>query len=234
MTILRIILLSAVFTIIPASYGISSSTDIRVRIQDEIERFLQQKLASRDGGFDTNISVQQNEIDERIQIPDCEAGFEYSVNEESLGQPYLSIRVNCRSSDWYLFTSAQVVTTRQVVVASSILSPGTVLNSDNLIVREMDVNSLRHTPFVSAESLIGAKLKRRIRAGSPILPNMLCFICKGDRITIVAQAAGMQVKTAGIAQQDGVVGDSIQVVNANSKKAVIAQVANTQTVVVNL
>ena len=63
---------------------------------------------------------------------------------------------------------------------------------------------------------------------------MLCFVCKGDRITISAEVGKMKVKTAGIAQQDGVVGDNIQVLNASSKKTVIARVASVERVVIQL
>jgi flagella basal body P-ring formation protein FlgA len=44
----------------------------------------------------------------------------------------------------------------------------------------------------------------------------------------------MKVKTSGIARQDGVIGDTIEVVNSSSNKSVIAEVASTQEVVVNL
>ena len=78
------------------------------------------------------------------------------------------------------------------------------------------------------------RLKYRVREGQPVQSNMLCFVCKGDRITISARAAGMAVKTSGIAQQDGVIGDTIRVENSNSRKTVVAEVASTQEVVVNL
>ena len=77
-------------------------------------------------------------------------------------------------------------------------------------------------------------MKRRATNGQPVQANMLCFICKGDRITITAEVAGMRVKTAGIAQQDGVVGDSIKVINASSQKAVVARVASSEEVVIHL
>ena len=77
-------------------------------------------------------------------------------------------------------------------------------------------------------------MKRRITDGQALQSNMLCFVCKGDRITITAEVAGMKVKTAGIAQQDGVVGDNIKVVNASSQKAIVARVASSDEVVIHL
>ena len=114
------------------------------------------------------------------------------------------------------------------------ISPDTVLSASHLSLAEVDIKQLRHTPFTSLEDVVGARLKYRVREGQPVQANMLCFICKGDRITISANAGAMKVKTSGIARQDGVIGDTIEVVNSSSNKSVIAEVASTQEVVVNL
>jgi len=42
------------------------------------------------------------------------------------------------------------------------------------------------------------------------------------------------VKTAGIAEQDGVIGDTIRVTNTSSQNTVIAEVASAKEVVVHL
>jgi flagella basal body P-ring formation protein FlgA len=142
--------------------------------------------------------------------------------------------VSCRNNEWYLFTSGQVTRTKEIVVTQGAISPGTVLTSSNLSLAKVDVRRLRYTAFTDLEALIGARMKRRVTDGQAIQSNMLCFVCKGDRITITAEIAGMEVKTAGIAQQDGVVGDNIKVINASSQKAVIARVASPEEVVIHL
>lgn len=202
------------------------------RIQKDASSYLLSAIGDRHG--DENLQVDIVPIDDRIQIPACPTGFNYHADPASLSQSYVSVRVSCGNNDWYLFTNARVSRTRTVVVTSGMLSPGTLLSAENLSFSEIDVNMLRHTSYEDMTQLIGARLKRRIRNGQPIQSNMLCFVCKGDRITILAQAGGMRVKTAGIAKQDGVIGDNIQVVNASSKKSLIAEIASTQTVVVNL
>ncbi len=201
-------------------------------IENGVERYLKEALHSDD--IDTQVHIEVVSIDNRIAIPQCNEGFDYYADDDSLSQSYISVRVSCRNNDWYLFSSAQVSRTRQIVVTAGMVSPGTVLTSENLQLADIDVKRLRHTAYSDLQQLVGARMKRRVREGSPVQANMLCFVCKGDRITITAQTAGMQVKTAGIAQQDGVVGDTIKVVNASSQKSVIAEVASAQTVVVNL
>jgi flagellar basal body P-ring formation protein FlgA len=58
-------------------------------------------------------------------------------------------------------------------------------------------------------------------------------VCKGDRIVIGAGSANMQVKTNGIALEDGKLGESIRVKNARSNKDLVAQVVSTSEVKVN-
>ncbi|WP_245953174.1 flagellar basal body P-ring formation chaperone FlgA [Alteromonas aestuariivivens] len=196
------------------------------------QQYLQQAIGTMNE--DDKLHIDMVAIDSRISIPDCPTGFQYHVGDEALLQSYLSVRVSCANNDWYLFTNARITRTRSVVVTSGMISPGTLLTSQNLELADIEVNRLRHTAFTNIKDLIGARMKHRVRPGQPIQTNMLCFVCKGDRITISAGTNVMRVKTAGIAQQDGVIGDTIEVINAQSQKSVIAEVASTQEVVVNL
>jgi len=206
-------------------------------MHDEVHRGVHDYLLSMldiDDDVDTNIDVSVVKIDDRINIPECNTGFQFNASQESLRQSYISVRVSCDNNDWYLFTSAQVNRTKKIVVTSGAVSPGTVLTATNLTFAEVDIRRLRHTAFTDIDTLIGARMKRRIVDGQAIQSNMLCFVCKGDRITITASLSGMAVKTSGIAQQDGVVGDTIKVQNASSQKMIIAEVASAQEVVVHL
>ena len=202
------------------------------QVEDGAKQYLINQL--NDNAQDTNIDVDIVKIDDRINIPDCPTGFQYNASQEALNQSYISVRVSCKNNEWYLFTSGQVTRTKEIVVTQGAISPGTVLTSSNLTKAKVDVRRLRYTAFTDLESLIGARMKRRVTDGQAIQSNMLCFVCKGDRITITAEVAGMEVKTAGIAQQDGVVGDNIKVLNASSQKAIIAKVASPEEVVIHL
>ena len=203
-----------------------------VRVEEGAKQYLLSQLT--DNAQDTSIDVAIVKIDDRINIPDCPTGFQYNASQEALSQSYISVRVSCQNNEWYLFTSGQVTRTKEIVVTQGAVSPGTVLTSSNLTLAKVDVRRLRHTAFTDLEALIGARMKRLVTNGQAIQSNMLCFVCKGDRITITAEVAGMEVKTAGIAQQDGVVGDNIKVLNASSRKAVIARVASPEEVVIHL
>ena len=121
-----------------------------------------------------------------------------------------------------------------VVVISNAVSPGTILNSGNIKLVDMNRALLRRTTFSSVEEVLGARIKRRVRPGQPITPNNLCFVCKGDTIIINASNAVMQVKATGVAMQDGNIGDTINVTNSRSKKQINARVASINEVIVGI
>ena len=215
---------------------VSLNTSASQSMHEKIEEGTKKYLLSQLSGFDqdSNVDVAVVKIDERINIPQCPTGFQYNSSADALAQSHISVRVSCGDNDWYLFTSGHVTRTTDIVVTRGAVSPGTVLTSSNLSIAKVDVRKLRFTAFTDVDALIGARVKRRITDGQALQSNMLCFVCKGDRITITAEVAGMKVKTAGIAQQDGVVGDNIKVVNASSQKAIVARVASSDEVVIHL
>jgi len=210
----------------------SASQSMHEKIEEGTKKYLLSQLSSFDQ--DSNVDVAVVKIDERINIPQCPTGFQYNSSADALAQSHISVRVSCGNNDWYLFTSGHVTRTTDIVVTRGAVSPGTVLTSSNLSIAKVDVRKLRFTAFTDVDALVGARVKRRITDGQALQSNMLCFVCKGDRITITAEVAGMKVKTAGIAQQDGVVGDNIKVVNASSQKAIVARVASSDEVVIHL
>lgn len=214
------------------SFSCVATDSLHRVVENGAKDYLVSQLA--DYTADTNIDVDIVKIDDRINIPECPEGYQYHTSEEALRQSYISVRVSCQNNDWYLFTSGQVSRTKDIVVTYGAVSPGTVLTSSNLKMASVDIKRLRYTTFTNIETLVGARMKRRATNGQAIQANMLCFVCKGDRITISAEVGKMKVKTAGIAQQDGVVGDNIQVLNASSKKTVIARVASVEKVVIQL
>ncbi|MFT4940073.1 MAG: flagella basal body P-ring formation protein FlgA [Paraglaciecola sp.] len=176
------------------------------------------------------VNVKVNPIDSRLSIPQCNSGLQFSASIESLNRSIVTVKADCPDSNWYMFLVVAVTQMQSVVVISSAVSPGTVLTEDNIKVVEMNKKLLRRTTFADTQDVIGARVKRRTRAGRPVDPNNLCFVCKGDSIVINAGSPGMQVKASGVALEDGNLGDTIFVRNSRSKKKIDAQVVSTNEV----
>lgn len=204
-------------------------------IKKQVLVFLQNRLLSSSPGYlagDLRIAVR--DVDKRIDIPNCNTPYSFETNASPTQQSNVSVKVSCHDTDWYLFMHASVNIVQEVVVTNDNLSPGTLLSRRNLKVIEVDKNKLRGSTFTSIEEVAGARIKRRVRAGNIIDDRMLCFICKGDRVTIAALTSGLSITVYGVAQEDGVLGDTIQVRNISSDKMVYAKIASTSQVEISI
>ena len=181
----------------------------------------------------SKITISAKKIDKRINIPVCPLPLTASTSNR-FDQSSVTVKVECPSNHWFIYLSVKVEEVQPVVVPNTALSPGTILTKDNLEIININKNRLRSTTYQEPETLIGARLKRRSRPGQPISPSMLCFVCKGDAIVIVAQASNVQIKTSGVAQQDGNIGDTIIVKNKRSKKRIGAKVVSIKQVEVQI
>lgn len=212
-----------------------AESSIHQSLQEQVGNFLQgQLLSASSGSIESDLRIVVREIDERIDIPLCATPYNFETNNQPTQQSNVSVKVSCNDTNWYLFMHASVSVVQEVVVTSDNLSPGTLLSKRNLKVIEIDKNRLRGSTFTSVEQVLGARIKRRVRAGNIIDDRMLCFVCKGDRVTIAAISAGLSIKVYGVAQEDGVLGDTIQVRNISSDKLVFAKIASTSQVEINI
>ncbi|MGJ8682962.1 flagellar basal body P-ring formation chaperone FlgA [Paraglaciecola sp.] len=203
----------------------------KVQLITQAENYISNKLT---GGTNKTIKVKAMPIDDRIKIPVCHSRLDFSVNSEVINQSNITVKATCSDNNWYMFLVVKATEIQPVVVLSSAVSPGTLLTENNLHIIEMDTKRLRSTTFSAVENVVGARIKRRVSAGRPIYPSNLCYVCKGDSVTISANSNVMQVKTSGIALEDGNMGDTISVRNNRSNKRIKAKVADTGQVEVNI
>ena len=236
--------LSIVFTCFLISFAIKAQINTNNSLptnfeQSDAHELLQEKvykhlLHELNPATNDSTKIIVRSIDKRIDIPHCQVPLTFQTNGAFTQQSNMSVKVECPSTNWYLFTHATVVTIQQVVTVTDNISPGTLLTNSNVALIEVDKNKLRGSAFFKIEDVIGARIKRRIRAGSIVDDRMLCFVCKGDRVTIAAISGGLSLKVYGVAEEDGVLGDTIQVRNLSSDKLVYAQVASTTEVQIRI
>ncbi|WP_081587583.1 flagellar basal body P-ring formation chaperone FlgA [Paraglaciecola arctica] len=197
---------------------------IKQQLSSQAEQFV---LGQLDPNNDKTIDAVAMPIDERVHVPVCSSELTFSSSPEALSQSNVMVKAQCSDNDWYMFMVVKATETQPVVILSSAVSPGTLLTTDNVHVVKMDKKRLRSTTFADIEDVVGARIKRRVSAGRPVNPNNLCYVCKGDNVTISAGNLSMRVKTNGFALEDGRMGETIQVENRRSSKKIYARVVGT-------
>jgi len=115
----------------------------------------------------------------------------------------------------------------EVVVAAGALKRGDILSPRDLTIQVMDIGSLDN-PGLDLKDLVGKKLQRTLRAGSPVLLSMveaLPVVRRGERVKMVINSGALHLTATGLAHSDGALDQMIRVQNISSNKTVYCRVA---------
>lgn len=181
------------------------------------------------------LSYQAVPLDRRIKIKPCDQPLQYVIPGKATLNKRTTVQVSCQGPKyWNLYVQVKVKRMVPMVVAKHNLAPGTVINSENIAVIMKDASQVRGRALQSADSLYGAKASRYVTAGQPVTMRKVCLVCNGDSVTIVAKLKGLQVKSTGISQQNGSLGDNIAILNSRSNKRIEAKVVAVNRVEINI
>lgn len=214
------------WVLVPFAVSAAVNDPLKLQVTSGAEDYVRSNILTQNDGLE----VKAKPLDDRIQIPQCSERFTYKASPESLNQSNVTVRATCEALNWYVYMMVHVSEMQDMVVVNTVVAPGTLLTNANTEVIRVDKKTLRTTTYVDKEDVIGARIKRRVRSGQPITPRMLCYVCKGDSIVINASIGGLSIKTSGVAQQDGNLGDTIMVRNSHSKKIIDAKVTKSSEV----
>lgn len=125
-----------------------------------------------------------------------------------------------------LFLRAKVEVIKELVAAGRAIKKGKVLEAADLTMSQRDVAMLPEKYCVENTSLIGKEAKITIPANSTLFEWMAGdqpLIRKGSEVNILAVAPGLTVKTRGVIQADGYLGEDVKV-RGNNKKMMTGKV----------
>ena len=171
--------------------------------------------------------IPQN-LEGRLTPPRCYPPISVELASDREISRNNTVKIGCSTPDygypWQMYLSVRVDIQYPVVVATELLSPDQIIDTHHLAIMYVDQYSLKGQFFSEPHSLLGSRVKRRVAKDSPIIGNNLCFVCKGDMVSIYAKTANIQIKTLGEAMRDGNIGEAIRVKNNQSNKQLEAVV----------
>lgn len=181
------------------------------------------------------LSYQAVPLDRRIKIKPCDTPLQFVIPGKATLNKRTTVQVSCQSPKyWNLYVQVKVKRMVPMVVAKVNLAPGTVISEQNIAVILKDASQVRGRSLQTADKLYGAKASRYVTAGQAVTMRKVCLVCNGDNVTIVAKLKGLQVKSTGISQQNGSLGDNIAILNSRSNKRIEAKVVAVNRVEINI
>ncbi|MGI5309256.1 flagellar basal body P-ring formation chaperone FlgA [Rheinheimera sp. WS51] len=169
-------------------------------------------------------------LDERIGNKTCTAPLDFSLSQP-ISQRQNTILIQCLTDDnWKLYLSVRIDQVVQAVILKQNIASGTQITADMLALETRERRFVRGSLITEPSQIVGAKTKRTLSMGQMLTLQDVCLVCKDDVVTISISNKGLNVSATGIAQQDGSLGDSIEIINRQSKRTIRAEVTGVNSV----
>lgn len=196
-----------------------SAAAIRAAVQAAAERQLE---PGQGGTFEFDVG----DVDSRLRLAACP---ELAVTMPPPTSAFLAAQVTCRQPFWTLYVTVRVHAWDRAVVAAANLAPGTKLTAGDLTLSRVDTLATSAAYMTDPAQAEGMILRANVRAGAPILTQLLerpLMVHRGDTVVLTLFDSAMTIRTTAVAMEDGREGDHITVENADSKKMFRAAVAD--------
>jgi flagella basal body P-ring formation protein FlgA len=191
---------------------------------ESIERAAMVFLEQQHAGAPTPPRVTVGRIDPRLRLSLCGTAPEAFIPPGQKVVGTTTVGVRCEApSPWTVYVQATVALMQPVLVLRRPLPRGTVLGAADVDMVEKDVARLTIGYLTDLKDVDGMVLRRSVSAGAVLHPGLVqhpVSIRRGERVTILGQIGGIEVRMEGQALADGAKGDIIQVRNLSSGRAI--------------
>lgn len=188
-------------------------------IYDAAQQFMTQHI---EAVYKQRAEIKNGQLDSRLKLNQCSSPLEAYLPAGSRDLGRLTVGVKCSDSrPWSLHLPVTVTIYKNVIVAARSLSRGKTLAQSDFKRVKYDMSQLPAGYIEDPSYGVGMELKRRLSSGVPLTTTMLRMpkiIKKGQQVSIIASAGGLEVRTYGKALAHGAVGERIRVLNVKSKK----------------
>ena len=207
---------------------LASVSATELQSHQSIKEAVSQYIRELAGDSGNDMKIELGSLDNRLRLPQCAEPMETTLRGtgELIGR--IAIAVSCsRPKRWKFYLGAIVRQFGNTVVAKQGIPRGTVLSRDDLQLEYIELTQLHRGYYQQIKHVEGMVAKRALVAGKPIGPsavNQKQLVTRGDKITIRAIFAGVEVRMHGEALADGANGERISVKNLSSDRIINAVV----------
>lgn len=213
-------LMAAVPVAIAATDGQFQSHDsIRQAARDHVLRLRDAK---------EQVEITADALDPRLKLANCSQALEsfMSPGSNTLGRTTVGVRCS-GNNPWSLFIPVNVKVFKTVVVTRRALARGHQIEKDDIRQVKRDISTMHH-PYTTDSRIVVGKVSKRQLAGDAVIdPTLLeapILVRRGQNVTLLANASGIQVRMQGKSLANGAAGERVKVRNTVSRRIVEGEV----------
>jgi flagella basal body P-ring formation protein FlgA len=193
-------------------------------IRTAAERTVRSQTAGNQLPGASLLTLQVAPLDSRLHVPACDRALTGIITNSGQVRAQTTVGVRCEGNvRWTIYTSVIVESQTTVLIARHTMPRDTELSAADFTVETRRVPGLASAYVAGFESLAGQRLGRAISGGDPLTVEALApanLIHRGQQVTLLAHAGGLEVRMSGVALADGRVAQRIKVQNQSSQRIV--------------
>jgi flagella basal body P-ring formation protein FlgA len=190
-------------------------------IRAAAQAFVRKHLPKGEPGV-TQVSV--GALDSRLRLARCDSELTAALPAGSTFRPRMTIAVSCPEGNvWTIYVPVTIETRAKVLVLRGPAARGARLSAADVEVQERVVGGPGDSYLTDAAQLEGHSLKRPLATGTALTADVLIedvLVKRGQSVTLLAAASGIEVRAPGRAMSDGRAAGRIKVQNLNSLRVV--------------
>ena len=184
-------------------------------------------------------SIKDIQVADSIQLPDGRITFKVIPprNSDLLGKIPFSVHFDVNGKFYKrVWATATVEVLAEVVITKKPVGRHKPITEDDIELLKMDLAKLPSGVITDTEAVLGKRTRRAIGAKTVLRADLVEFpplVKRGDVVVIIAESSGLKITALGEAKKKGRLGESIPVMNYDSKKILYGRVLDSNTVVVD-
>ena len=181
-------------------------------------------------------SIKDIQVTDSLQLPNGRITFKVVPprNRELLGQIPFSVHFDVNGKFYKrVWATATVEVLAEVVITKKPLGRHKPITEDDIELLKMDLAKLPSGVVTDPEAVLGKRTRRAIGAKTVLRADLVEFpplVKRGDVVVIIAESSGLKITALGQVKKKGRIGESIPVINFDSKKIIYARVLDSSTV----
>lgn len=203
------------------------------RIREAAEAAVREAAGARAG-----LAVSADPADPRLRLPRCDAPLHPQIAGDGQVREHTTVAVRCEGERrWTLYVSVALACDLPVLVARHALARDAVPTEADFSVVVRRVPGSASMYIGSGAELMGKRLRRPVATGEALTAEALLtapVVRRGQQLTLLAHARGMEIRVSVVAMADGRPDERIRVQNLGSQRVVEATVRNSELVEIPL
>ncbi len=193
-----------------------SLQSIRMQAEDYIQQYPYESRYSP--------RIEVSDIDRRLRLKACAEPLliEFSRRDKPHGNT--ALKISCpQAGGWKLLLPVRVDLFDDVLVLTQAVHKGQIIDGTLVKHQKQNISRLNNGYYSQDVELVELEARRNMRRGTILTPASLTprlMVKSGQRVTLILNYKGLQIKSSGQALQSARRGDAIKVRNNQSGKIV--------------